>query len=139
MIETRAVDIIHPDLLTSGGMAETKRIADYAEKHYISTALHFAGSPIAFMANVHTAAAISSFVALENHALDLPFWPTLVTGMADPFMVDGYTAVPNKPGLGIDLNLEAIQEHLRGGGLFEPTDAWNTPKLDNYRPQPTRD
>ncbi|RIK47109.1 MAG: mandelate racemase/muconate lactonizing enzyme family protein, partial [Chloroflexi bacterium] len=74
MIEKRAVDIIHPDLLTSGGMLETKKIADYAERHGLPTALHFAGSPIAFMANVHCAAAIPSFVALEHHGLDLPFW-----------------------------------------------------------------
>ncbi len=58
MIEKRAVDIVHPDLLTSGGMLETKKIADYAERFQIPTALHFAGSPIAFMANVHTAAAL---------------------------------------------------------------------------------
>jgi L-alanine-DL-glutamate epimerase-like enolase superfamily enzyme len=136
MIETRAVDIIHPDLLTSGGMLETKRISDYAERYHISTALHFAGSPIAFMANVHCAASVSSFVALENHALDLPFWPGLVTGMDDPFMVEGYTAVPNKPGLGVDLNYEAIEENLRRPGLFEPTEYWNTPKLGGWRPKP---
>ena len=137
MIETRAVDIIHPDLLTSGGMLETKKIADYAERYGIPTALHFAGSPIAFMANVHTAAAISSFVSLENHALDLPFWTSLVTGMDDPFMEDGYTRVPDKPGLGVDLNLEGIKENLRSpSGLFEATDYWNTPKLGFWRPRP---
>ena len=54
MIEKRAVDIIHPDLLTSGGMVETKTIADYAERYGLPTALHFAGSPIAFMANLHS-------------------------------------------------------------------------------------
>ena len=84
MIEKRAVDIIHPDLLTSGGMLETKKIADYAERYGLPTALHFAGSPIAFMANLHCAAAIPSFVALENHALDLPFWKGLVTGLDEP-------------------------------------------------------
>ena len=113
MIEKRAVDIIHPDLLTSGGMLETKKIADYAERYGMPTALHFAGSPIAFMANVHCAAAISSFVALENHALDLPFWKGLVTGLDDPLMEDGYVTVPDKPGLGVDLNLEGIKENLR--------------------------
>ncbi len=133
MIETRAVDIIHPDLLTSGGMLETKKIADYAERYGLPTAMHFAGSPIAFMANVHTAAAIPSFVALEHHALDLPFWRDLVTGL--PEVKDGYVQVPDKPGLGIDLNLEVIQEHLRPwSGLFEPTEEWNTPKLGFYKP-----
>ena len=135
LIEKRAVDIIHPDLLTSGGMAETKRISDYAERYGLPTALHFAGSPIAFMANLHTAAAVSSFVALEHHGLDLPFWKGLVTGLDDPLMVDGYVTVPEKPGLGIDLNYEGIRENLRPpSGLFDPTDEWNTPKLGFWQP-----
>ena len=135
MIEKRAVDIIHPDLLTSGGLAETKRIGDYAERFNIPTALHFAGSPIAFMAAVHTAASLSSFVALEHHGLDMPFWNSLVTGPANPVMEEGYVTVPDAPGLGVDLNLEAIRENLRApSGLFEPTDEWNTPKLGFWQP-----
>ena len=133
-IEQRAVDIIHPDLLTSGGMLETKRIADYAERYGLPTALHFAGSPIAFMANLHTAAAIPSFVALENHALDLPFWAGLVTGLPEPLMEGGYVKVPDVPGLGVDLDYDGIEANLRFPGLFEPTDEWNTPKLGFWQP-----
>ncbi len=134
LIEQRAVDIIHPDLLTSGGMLETKKIADYAERYGIPTALHFAGSPIAFMANLHCAAAIPSFVALEHHGLDLPFWPDLVTGLPENYLEDGYVAVPEKPGLGVDLNYDGIEANLRFPGLFEPTEAWNTPKLGFWQP-----
>ncbi len=134
MIEQRAVDILHPDLLTSGGMLETKRIADYGERHGLPCALHFAGSPIAFMANLHTAAAIPSFVALEHHGLDLPFWEGLVTGLPTDYIQGGFVTVPDKPGLGIDLNLEGIRANLRSGGLFEPTDEWNTPKLGFWQP-----
>ena len=135
MIERRAIDIIQPDLLSAGGMLETKRIADYAERYGLPTALHFAGSPIALMANIHTAAAIPSFIALEHHGLDLPFWESLVTGLPDPLMEDGYIRVPEKPGLGVDLNLEAIRANLRPpSGLFEPTEDWNTPKLGFWQP-----
>ena len=134
-IEQRALDILHPDLLTSGGMLETKRIADYGERYGIPTALHCAGSPIGFMANVHCAAAIPSFVALEHHGLDLPFWESLVTGLPRDYMADGYVAVPDRPGLGVDLNLEAIEANLRTPGtMFLPTDEWNTPKLGFWRP-----
>lgn len=133
-IEKRAIDIIHPDLLTSGGMGETKRIADYAERYGIPTALHFAGSPIAFMANLHTAAAVPSFVALEHHGLDLPFWEGLVTGLPKNYIEDGYVTVPDKPGLGVDLNLEGIEANLRFPGLFEPTEEWNAPKLGFWQP-----
>jgi len=134
MIERRAIDVIQPDLLTAGGIAETKRIADYAERHGMPTVLHFAGSPIGLMANVHCAAAIPSFIALEHHGVDLPFWESLVTGLADPLIEHGYVRVPEKPGLGVDLNLEAIEENLRFPGLFEPTEEWNAPKLGFWQP-----
>ena len=138
MIEKRAVDILHPDLLTSGGMMETKKIADYGELYGLPTALHCAGSPIGFMANVHCAAAISSFLAVEHHGLDLPFWEGLVTGLAPDYMGDGYVKVPDLPGLGVDLNLDAIKANLRKpSGLFEPTDEWNTQKLGFWRPDDT--
>ncbi|HXW80176.1 MAG TPA: mandelate racemase/muconate lactonizing enzyme family protein [Acidimicrobiales bacterium] len=134
-IETRAFDVLHPDLLTSGGMRETKAIADYGERFGLPTALHFAGSPIAFMANVHCAAAIPSFVALEHHALDLPFWRDLVTGLPEGYLNDGYVSVPDLPGLGVDLNYEAIEENLRTPGtLFLTTEEWGTPKLGFWRP-----
>ena len=134
-IQTHAFDIVHPDLLTSGGLMETKRIADDAEDEGIPTALHCAGSPIGFMANIHTAAAIGSFLACEHHGLDLPFWESLVTGMAPDYMADGYVTVPEKPGLGIDINLEAIEANLRiPGTMFLPTDDWDTPKLAFWRP-----
>jgi L-alanine-DL-glutamate epimerase-like enolase superfamily enzyme len=134
MIETRAVDILHPDLLTSGGMLETKKIADYGERYGLPTALHFAGSPIAFMANLHTAAAIPSFIGLEHHGLDLPFWSGLVKGLPEPLMEGGFVAVPEMPGLGVDLDTDGIAANLRFSGLFEPTDEWNTPKLGFWQP-----
>jgi L-alanine-DL-glutamate epimerase-like enolase superfamily enzyme len=134
-IEKRAVDILHPDLLTSGGMLETKKIADYGERYGLPTALHCAGSPIAFMANVHCAAAIPSFLALEHHGLDMSFWESLVTGLPADYMADGYVVVPEKPGLGVDLNYEGIEANLRTPDtLFLPTDDWNTPKLGFWRP-----
>ncbi|MBS7609612.1 mandelate racemase/muconate lactonizing enzyme family protein [Candidatus Bathyarchaeota archaeon] len=135
IIDRRAVDIVHPDLATAGGIRETKRIADYAEERScMPCALHFAGSPISFMANVHAAASIHNFVALEHHALAIPWWKDLVKGLPDPLLEDGYVRVPHKPGLGIDLNEETIREHLRYPGYFEPTPEWDRPKLGFYRP-----
>ena len=90
------------------------------------------------MANVHCAAAIRSFVAQESHSLDIPFWKDLVTSMPDLVMVDGYVAVPEEPGLGIELHLEAIEEHLRYPGLFAPTEEWNDPKLGWWIPPEQR-
>ena len=134
-IRTRAFDILHPDMLSSGGLLETKRIADDGEEEGLPTALHCAASPIGFMANVHCAAAISSFLAVEHHGLDLPFWHDLVTGFEDDYLAGGYVKVPEKPGLGLDLNLDAVEENLRTPGtMFLPTDEWDLPKLSFWRP-----
>ena len=67
LLEARAVNIIHPDLATSGGIMETKKIGDYAQEYGISMALHMAGTPISTMASVHCAAATQNFIALEHH------------------------------------------------------------------------
>ena len=45
-------------------------------------AMHFAGSPVSYMANVHCAAATENFIALEHHSLDVPWWETLVDDAA---------------------------------------------------------
>ena len=135
-IETRAFDVLHPDLLTSGGMLETRNIAEHGERFGLPTALHCACSPIGFMANVHCAAAISSLVAVEHHGLDMPFWTDLVTGLEPDYMAEGYVKVPEAPGLGLDLNLEAVEAHLRyPGTLFQPTDDWNRKRVGFDRVQ----
>ena len=126
LIDERAVDMVHPDLATAGGILETKKIGDYAEQHGIAMAMHFAGTPVSFMANVHCAAATENFVALEHHSVDVEWWEDLVTGITKPLHADGFARVPEGPGLGIELNLDVVKEHLgRGQELFAPTDEWN--------------
>ena len=79
LVEERAISIAHPDLATSGGIIETKKIADYCRDAGIGIALHQAGSPVVAMANVHCAAAIDNFIALEMHSVDNPWWDDLVS------------------------------------------------------------
>ena len=80
LCKAHAVDIIHPDLATSGGLLETKKIGDMAQDYGVAMAMHFAGTPISFMANVHCAAATENFLALEHHSVDVPWWEDLVQG-----------------------------------------------------------
>ena len=120
------MDIIHPDMLSSGGLTETKRIADHAERFGIPTALHACCSPVGFMANVHLAASIASLVAVEHHGLDLPFFRNLVTGLDEDYMADGYVAVPDKPGLGIDLNSKESAASCARARSTSPTRASGT-------------
>ena len=128
LFENRAIAICHPDIATSGGILETKKIGDLAEEHGIAMALHMAGTPVCAMASVHCAAATSNFLVLENHSVDNPWWDDLVTGLPNPIIQDGYIAVPETPGLGIDLNEEVITEHLHSDetGYFVPTPDWDS-------------
>ena len=128
-IENRAVDIIHPDPLTSGAIRETKRIADYAATYGIPTAVHFAGSPVGCMACVHMIATLKDFLAMENHAVDIPWWDSLVAGVPKPIVNKGFIEVPETPGLGVTLNDAAVKEHLRYPGYFEPTPEFNFPMV----------
>ncbi len=126
LCRNHAVDVIHPDLATSGGILETKKIGDMAQEYGVPMAMHFAGTPVSCMANVHCAAATENFLVLENHSVDIPWWNDLVIGFDGPLIQNGYIRVPDAPGLGITLNDEVVQQHLAEPGYFEPTPEWDT-------------
>ena len=128
LFDAGAVSVIHPDIMTCGGCMELKKIADMADDAGVAVALHMAGSPVACMATVHTAAAMHNVLAMELHSVDVPWWKDLVIGLPDPIVENGFIKVPEKPGLGFDdLNEELIREHINPNipGYFKPTDEWN--------------
>ena len=128
LLQAHAVNVIHPDLATSGGILETKKIGDLAQEYGISMAMHMAGTPISTMASVHCAAATENFIALEHHFTDVPFWGDFIDGLPKPIIQNGYIPVPDAPGLGFSLNEEAVKEHLipADRGFFEPTPQWDS-------------
>lgn len=127
LIDRRAVDIVHPDLASAGGILETKKIGDYAEEKGIAMSMHFAGTPISFMANVHCAAATQNFIALEHHSVDLDYWESLVKTKGFKLVDKGYAIVPDAPGLGVELNEEVAKKYLdkEDQNYFKPTPDWN--------------
>jgi L-alanine-DL-glutamate epimerase-like enolase superfamily enzyme len=130
LIDAQAVDIIHPDLVSAGGILETKKIADYAEEAGIPAAFHANSTPVAFMANVHCAAATENFLALEHHNVDNLWWEGLVkmTG-SQPMITKGFANVPlDAPGLGIELVDENLKARMsnKSSGYFEPTPEWDS-------------
>ncbi len=123
-----AVSVIHPDILTAGGMMETKKICESAYEHGVACALHMAESPIGAMAAVHVAAALPQVMAMEFHSFDVPYWQDIAQGIARPLIQNGFIDVPDTPGLGI----ESLNEDLIGRlvspafpGQWEPTDQWD--------------
>ena len=127
LITMGAVDMIHPDLASSGGLLETKKIGDFAMEHGVAMAMHFAGTPVSFMANLHCAAATENFIALEHHSVDVPWWEDMVTGIPKPIFQKGFATPPDRPGLGIELVEEVVKAHLKPGTqYFAPTPEWDT-------------
>ncbi len=128
LFESGALAVVHPDVLTAGGILETKKIGDMAEEYGVQMSIHMAESPVACMAAVHVAAATRNFMALEVHSVDVPWWENLVKGVPVPLIRDGFIDVPDKPGLGIDeLNEELIAEKLHQDFpvAWESTEQWD--------------
>jgi len=125
LVQAKAVDMIQPDLASAGGILETKKIGDMAMEGGVAMAMHFAGTPVSFMANVHCAAATQNVLCLEVHSVDIPWWEDLVTGIPKPMVQNGFATVPDEPGLGIELNEEVVRRHLKEPGYFEPTTEWD--------------
>jgi gluconate/galactonate dehydratase len=74
---------------------------------------HCIASPIGTVANVHVAAAIPNFLALEWHGMSVPFWNDLAVGFDGPVIDGGRVKVPDAPGLGVSLNLDLAREYAR--------------------------
>ena len=128
LLESGGVAIIHPDLLSSGGMLENKKIGDMAQDYGVAMAIQMAESPVTCMAAVHSAAATENFLVLENHSIDVDWWDDIVTGTNGKLVQNGYIKVSDKPGLGIDdYNDEVIKEHLhpKFPELWASTDMWD--------------
>jgi L-alanine-DL-glutamate epimerase-like enolase superfamily enzyme len=131
LIDARCVDIIHPDLVSAGGILETKKIGDYAEEAGIPMAMHHNSSPVAFMANIHCAAATENALVLEFHGGDmLKEWEdTVIKTDGQPLMQKGFGLVPlTAPGLGIELNDEYLKSRLpKDAKYFDATPEWDSP------------
>lgn len=128
LFEAGAIAVAHPDVLTAGGILETKKIGDMAEDYGVQMSIHMAESPIACMAAVHAAAATRNFMALEVHSVDVPWWENIAKGIPSPLIRDGYIDVPSTPGLGIEeLDEELIKEKLHKNfpEPWAPTSEWD--------------
>jgi galactonate dehydratase len=101
-----AADILQPDILICGGLLEAKKIAAMAEAHYVTVAPHNPLGPVSTAVAVHFAASTPNFLILEyqpdqrGSARDLVREPLVLE--------DGHIRIPDRPGLGIELNLPAF-------------------------------
>ncbi len=128
LLQAGVLDVVHPDLLTSGGILETKKLGDLAARYGASMALPTCESPVSALAGAHMATASENFFAQEHDAFDSEWWQDLIIGPVKPIVKDGFTVVTDAPGLGIEgLNEDLIREHgpMKNKDVWVSTDEWN--------------
>ena len=116
LLEKRAVRIVQPDLAHAGGISEVRRIAAMAESRDILLAPHCPLSPVALAASLQIAATCPNFLIQEHVTLG----ETLLT---EPFVLEsGYLKVPDRPGLGIEMDERKLAAERFDG-------VWDNPRF----------
>jgi galactonate dehydratase len=116
MIDRRAVDIIHPDLLFVGGLHEGKKVADYADMNAIPLAIHNNGSAMNTIAEAHLAAACPNFIGLEYHFWDAKWIGQVVRREGvETFDEGGFVPLTDAPGYGVEIDLDIARRYLASG------------------------
>ena len=114
LLARRVLDVIQPDVARSGGVSETKKIADLASVHHVAYAPHvgFSGA-VCVAATLHLAAAATNFLTYECIHTPNPLREHLArTPVGGPAqLIDGQIPIPTGPGLGIDLDPEVIRRY----------------------------
>jgi len=109
LFELKAADFIQPDVSHAGGIMELKKIAAMAEAYHIPICPHNPSGPIANAATLQLAACVPNFYLLETMSSDVPWRKDIST--EDVKFENGEMFISDKPGLGIDLNIEEIIKH----------------------------
>lgn len=120
VLEKGAAGILQPDLCHAGGILEARLIAGMAEAYYTAIAPHNPLGPISLAAGLQLAASIPNFLCQEQVSLGEGY-------LREPFSVeDGYVAVPTGPGLGIELDRDALADKIghdwRNPERYDPQD-----------------
>ena len=109
LFDLRAADYIQPDVSHAGGIMELKKIAAEAESRYIPFAPHNPSGPVANAATLQLAATCPNFCILEIMYSDVEWRKDVVNEQLE--YKDGYITIPDKPGLGIEINEEECLKH----------------------------
>ncbi len=109
LFDLMAADYIQPDISHAGGIMELKKIAAEAECRYIPFAPHNPSGPVANAATLQLAATCPNFEILEIMYSDVSWRKDVVNEQLE--YKDGCITIPDKPGLGIEINEEACLSH----------------------------
>jgi len=117
VLEKQAATILQPDLCHAGGITEVRLIAGMAEAYYATIAPHNPLGPISLAAGIQLAASIPNFLCQEQTSLGDGY-------LKQPFALrDGFVDVPAGPGLGIELDEQALAGKL--GHSWKSTESYD--------------
>ena len=109
------IDIVQPDVQKCGGIGEAHRIAYMANTYHVAFVPHVVSTYLGVMAAAHVCASIPNFLLLQfqNYHLEDPWFKEMAIYDGD-FYKDGFVNLSEKPGIGVDINVEAFRSRLRG-------------------------
>ena len=114
LLQAGGVDIIQPDLSHAGGITEVKKIAAMAEAYDVARAPHCPLGPIALAACLNVdATSYNAVIQEQSIGIHYNVGKSVldyVTNQSDFDFVDGFVALPKKPGLGVEVNKELVIE-----------------------------
>ena len=115
-LEARAFDIIQPDVTKVGGISEERRIAWMAQEHGIRFIPHGWNTAVGLAADLHLASAFPG-TDLVEYLTGSPFIDEITVG-GWQLDADGMLAIPGSPGLGLELDPDAVAKYTGGASLF---------------------
>lgn len=106
MFDMDAVDYVQPDVFHTGGLMEGKKIAAMAEAKHIMVSYHNPSGPVSNAAILQLAATVPNFFIHEIMLTDGSFRKKITN--EEVHFEDGYILIPDKPGIGIDVNVDEV-------------------------------
>ncbi len=134
VLSNNLADFLQPDITNIGGVTQARKVAAIAEAYGVEVAFHNAFGPIQDAVTIQMDAAIPNFLIQESFYDVYPAWKRELV-KEQPRIEEGYVTVPTRPGLGVEVNEKALEEHKAEGQEYFNADepvwvvkgTWKTP------------
>jgi galactonate dehydratase len=112
-LQERCIDILQPDCCHTGGISQMRKIATLAEAYMVPLAPHCTASNVGIAASIHAIAATPNFLIHEFYPTNMGFNPRGIAMMEWSVDQDGYVALPQGVGLGVEMDAKILDEEAK--------------------------